>query len=934
MLHDPSAWARINPYLDQALDLEPGERATWLNELERTQADVAETLRSLLGQLESLNASGYLESSLPFTRLDTLLPVLEQMVRQRVGVESGDWLQDSPGFAQSIATEHRQEGITEGAVLGAYRLIREIGHGGMSSVWLAERVDGQLKREVALKVPFAGPQRAQMAKRFKREQDILATLTHPNIATLYDAGVSASGQSYLAMEYVRGTVLTRYCDAGRLSLRERLQHFLQVLAAVGFAHTQLVLHRDLKPSNILVTEQGRVVLLDFGIAKLLSQEVTPESPLTEMAERMLTPDYAAPEHIAGRTLGTTSDVYSLGVVLCELLAGSRPFGSQLESRRDVEEAILTQDPPRPSQLPLTEAIAAARHTTPRKLAQMLKGDLDTIVLKALKKAPAERYRSVDAFAQDIANYLGHLPVSARPDSTWYRFGRFASRYKLQVTAATVTLLAIIGGGAAALWQARVAAQERDRAVALASSNASINEFMTMLVSEAASAEKPVTVSEMLERSVKLALAGTGDSNENRAAILGTVAGLYDTSGDSGKSAHLFEQALAMVGNSSDGALRTHLTCLHAAMIAETGQVDAAVSAITRELENVKLDHQNASECLRLLSLIAERTGDTQGALRNATLALEHFRQTKTKNLTEEGTLLGRVATGHRLQGDNAQANRYFELALRKYAEAGRAESPETMILMNNWAIVTGAAGEQKRSLELYDRLLGIAAERDPGAQPPAALVHNRARALELIGRFAAARSAFELGRQLSIQSKSINFHAFCLLGLASVAQQSGDRIVAARYLAEVTELVGPSQPADHPTLTRRAVIQGALDLAEGRPDAARAGFEWVLSKKRKNPTAVSAALGKAEAELLAGDVAAAVTEAQAALDMATSLQGGIPYSNYTGLSWLMLGRALLARGETQQARKAFEAAVSHLSNTVDADHPELLRARQLLAPAH
>ena len=564
---------RIATCLDQALDLEPGECAVWLDELERSQADIAGTVREMLGQRESLNASGFLEGSpLPSTPLDTFMPALEEMMHRHMAVESGNLLERLPNFAESIAAESRLAGIAEGQVLGPYRLIREIGHGGMSSVWLAERGDGAIKRQIALKLPFAGPWVAQMAKRFKRERDILATLTHPNIARLYDAGVAESGQSYLAMEYVDGTALTLYCDAERLTVRERLKIFLQVLSAVEFAHTQLVLHRDLKPSNILVTREGRVVLLDFGIARLLGREGD-ETQLTE-AGRILTPDYASPEHVAGRALGTTSDVYSLGVVLHELLAGARPFGSRHQSRKALEEAILTQDPPRLGQLTLTREVAAARGATPRKLSQMFKGDLETIVLKALKHVPIERYGSINALTQDIANYLEGMPVSARPDSTWYRFRRFVSRHKLQVIAASVAGLAIVLGGAIALWQARAAAQERDRAVSLASRNAAINEFMSTLIAEAASTEKTVTVAEMLVRSETLAMADTHESNENQAAILGVIGGLlYSRSGEVGKAAQLFERALALVGDKDTSGLRSHLACGHAVVIADMGRVD-------------------------------------------------------------------------------------------------------------------------------------------------------------------------------------------------------------------------------------------------------------------------------------------------------------------------------------------------------------------------
>ncbi|MGH8240630.1 MAG: serine/threonine-protein kinase, partial [Steroidobacteraceae bacterium] len=365
-------WHRIAPYLDRALDLQADGRERWLTDLAASEPEIAAAVRQLLEEHADLQQRGFLANA-------AVDPVRHALLKQAAAV---------------------------GEQVGAYRLIREIGRGGMSSVWLAERCDGQLQREVALKLPFQGPRQAEFAERFKRERDILATLTHPNIARLYDAGVSAAGQPYLAMEHVDGKSLTAYCDDARLSIRERLRLFLQGLAAVEFAHSQLVLHRDLKPSNMLVTTQARVVLLDFGIAKLLSLDTPPGGSITQFAEGgPLTPDYASPEQLGGQPVGTGSDIYTLGVVLHELLVGRRAFSMARASRRQFEEAILTRDPPRPSQLATTDLVAAARRTTPRRLAQTLKGDLDTIVLKALKKEPTERYAAAAAFADDLDRYL-------------------------------------------------------------------------------------------------------------------------------------------------------------------------------------------------------------------------------------------------------------------------------------------------------------------------------------------------------------------------------------------------------------------------------------------------------------------------------------------------------------------------------------------------
>ncbi len=307
------------------------------------------------------------------------------------------------------------------SVVGIYRLVREIGHGGMSTVWLAMRTDELTTRPVALKLLHMHLQRAQFADRYARERDILANLTHPNIAHLYDAGISAQGQPFLAMEFVAGETLVQYCESHRLGIEERLGLFLQVLAAVAYAHSQSIIHRDLKPSNILVREGGQVVLLDFGIAKLLVEGTAAETDLTRQAGAALTPEYASPEQIKGEPLGPATDVYSLGVVLYELLSGRRPYAQANSTRRDLEDAVLSADPRRPS-----EAVASA---TPEDLRKALRGDLDAIVLKALHKQPEHRYPTVNAFAEDIRRHLRHEAIRARPDTFGYRLRTFASRHR-------------------------------------------------------------------------------------------------------------------------------------------------------------------------------------------------------------------------------------------------------------------------------------------------------------------------------------------------------------------------------------------------------------------------------------------------------------------------------------------------------------------------
>ena len=427
MRFDLSQWPAISSLLDEALDLPARDRAIWLQRLSEEHHSLEPALRELLSRQDL--------------------------------VETGTFLKPLNRAGGDLAGAAQHGEFREGAIVGAYRLVRELGRGGMGAVWLAERTDGLLKRLVALKLPIMSLQHKSLAERFARERDILAALTHPHIARLYDAGITETGQPYLALEYVEGSPLTAYCDARRLSVAERLRLFSQVLGAVQYAHANLVIHRDLKPSNILVSDAGEVHLLDFGIAKLMTEGEARETELTQIGGRTLTPDYASPEQIMGAPLNTASDVYSLGVLLYELLTGERPYRLKRDSRAVLEEAILAADPVRPSQSIRDEQKAGARVLTAARLRRALAGDLDTIVLKALKKKPAERYATADAFMQDVQRYQAGEPVLAQPDRALYRLGKFVTRNRLAVGGASAVALVLIAATLVSLWQARIAREQ-------------------------------------------------------------------------------------------------------------------------------------------------------------------------------------------------------------------------------------------------------------------------------------------------------------------------------------------------------------------------------------------------------------------------------------------------------------------------------------------
>jgi serine/threonine-protein kinase len=425
----PHEWALLRALLDEALALPAGARQRWLDTLDEHRS------AGLKPRLAALLANAAADDPGTAARLLETLPK----------VETGQF---APLPAAAAAER-------PGDIVGPYKLIRELGSGGMGSVWLAERTDMLQGRQVALKLPHGAWKRAGLAERLAREREILATLEHPNIARLYDAGVTPEGQPWLALEFVEGERLDAHCRSRALPVKARLQLFLQVARAVAHAHAHLVVHRDLKPANILVTAAGEVRLLDFGIAKLLDAEAAVESELTREAGRAFTPEYASPEQILGQPIGTASDVYSLGVVLYELLTDERPYRLDRAAPAAMAQAVAQA----------TAGLAVSRPSTraPQARRRALRGELDTIVLKALKRQPQERYATVSAFAEDVQRHLEQRPVLAQPDSAGYRLRTFVRRHRLAVSAGTSVALALVAGATVATWQAQRARDEQQRA---------------------------------------------------------------------------------------------------------------------------------------------------------------------------------------------------------------------------------------------------------------------------------------------------------------------------------------------------------------------------------------------------------------------------------------------------------------------------------------
>jgi non-specific serine/threonine protein kinase/serine/threonine-protein kinase len=426
----PERWLHVKDLFHRALECDPAQRAAYMAAEAGEDPELLGEVQSLLSAHESVGAS--LER--PALDLDAQFPVDESTV---------------PGV---------------GRYVGPYRLLREVGWGGMGAVYEALREDEEFRKRAAVKIVRREMASEAILVRFRLERQILAGLDHPHIAALFDGGVTADGRPWFAMEFVEGQAIDEYCRAQRLAVRERVSLFLEVCAAVEYAHRNLVVHRDLKPGNILVTADGRPKLLDFGIAKLVGEENDAAgSRLTRAGDLLLTPDYASPEQVCGGPITTATDVYSLGVILYELLAGTRPYRLEGKPLQDIVRTITDHEPRRPSDAIARDESSADTDGAGPRLRRQLAGDLDSIVLMAIRKEPERRYSSVEQLREDLQRYLDGRPVLARQGSTGYRLRKFIVRHAAAVSGVTLLILVLAGGIVSTLLQARRAEAERARA---------------------------------------------------------------------------------------------------------------------------------------------------------------------------------------------------------------------------------------------------------------------------------------------------------------------------------------------------------------------------------------------------------------------------------------------------------------------------------------
>ncbi len=578
----------------------------------------------------------------------------------------------SENFIEKPAADFKQvfaEDKRIGQIIGNCKIIKEIGKGGMGVVYLASREDEEFKKRVAIRVVKRGLDTEDVLRRFRNERQILAGLHHANIAQLLDGGTSVEGTPYFVMEYVEGLPLLKFCDENRLSTNERLDLFKIICSAVQHAHQNLVIHRDLKPSNILVTHNGEVKLLDFGVAKFLNPEMMGDLSQTQTQFRVMTPEYASPEQIRGEHLTTASDIYSLGVILYELLTGERPFKFEGKSFEQMHQDITQSEPAAPS------SVVSRNVSTDSKIpqsairdSQTLKGDLDNIVLMALRKEPTRRYKSVEQFAEDIQKYLKGLPVIARPNTFSYLAEKFVKRNFAATIVGSLLVLSLIGGLGFSMWQAQIAARERDRALAEQKKTESVNRFMSRIL-QAASPEqqgKEAKIMDVLQDVEKNAETEFANQPEQKAQIYLNLGYTYFSIQEYEKAKSLLQKSLQISETSlpADSQIASASLIYLAMNASGQNNSDGAEKYVYRGIELERRISPNGSRTLALglltlgeMNLRRSKVAESIEPIQETVTILEAM---KGENDSDYAYALGQLGRTQTFQG-NPQA----EVSLRK-----------------------------------------------------------------------------------------------------------------------------------------------------------------------------------------------------------------------------------------------------------------------------
>jgi serine/threonine protein kinase len=734
---------------------------------------------------------------------------------------------ETPAFAGSVKaiTESLVE-QTEGRRIGQYQIMREIGRGGMGTVYLAARADEQYQKLVAIKIVRRGMDSEDILRRFRNERQILANLDHPNIARLLDGGTTPDGLPYLVMEYAEGVPVTDYCDHHRLPTRVRLELFRTICEAVQHAHQNLVVHRDLKPSNILITKEGTPKLLDFGIAKVLNPELSALSTDHTSTElRVLTPDYASPEQVRGEKLTTTSDVYSLGILLYELLTGHRPYRSTSTPPHELARVICEQEPMRPSTAianteivthgetkPRTitpESVSSARDTQPDKLRRHLSGDLDNIILMALRKEPVRRYPAVSQFSEDISRHLGGLPVIARKDTFAYRASKFVRRNRLGVAAAGIILLLLLGGIVATIWQARVAQREQIRAERVSAFLEKVLTYSNPSFKAPGKKGGEMTMKDVLDEAARRLDSDEFSSQPEAQARLEKIIGA--SYGGLGRQ-DLWEEHLQKyidIQRSLHGENDPQTIAATATMAAILEHKDAAeaekifrrvLPLMRTEYQKGNIRAEDLAEALKNLAYLRRAQGDSKEAesLFRETLALSS--ELAPEERLQIGTTRSTLASTLADQGKFDEALATARAAVADYQQIGRTDTPDfgfSLTVLGGFLTDKGDYAEADASLKEAETI--FRQQMSPSALWLGDNLRNQAISFYRQGKYADSQSKVTEAEKIYLESYGPSYDNYptVLIIKGLILNKTGKAREGEGILREAVRLRVESLPKEH-----------------------------------------------------------------------------------------------------------------------------------------
>jgi serine/threonine-protein kinase len=799
----------------------------------------------------------------------------------------------------------------------------------MGSVWRAVRADGRFDGYVAIKFVHAAWLGREGERRFRQEGVVLARLDHPHIARLIDAGALDPTRPYLVLEFVEGVPIDEYCERHELALDARLRLFLSVLAAVAHAHSHLIVHRDIKPSNILVTDAGVTKLLDFGIAKLL-RSGSEDAALTRGTSAALTPDYAAPEQLLGDEVTIATDVYSLGLVLYRLLTGTHPVARESRSSAEFARALLDEEP----------APASAVAIGPPARRRALAGDLDNILAKALKKAPAERYPSVGAFADDLERYLTHQPVLARPDTVGYRAAKFVRRHSGTVAGGALVAIGLVGTSAFAVLQMLDARAQRDLAQFEARHTSAQSELLEFLLGEGLSQLPDDAVRQRLVRARDMVRARFRTEPLIAARLLIGLSGRSIDAGDATLGAELLQEAGTIGRALDDPALNAEIACGRAQDLVDAGDLAAARTSVVDALANLQrlkaVPLGLEAECAIARAFVAQGGGDyasSSHVLREAAQSLERAGLERTSRYTSVAHELGRSLA---LAGDYRGAWAMQQKLLAVLADVGRTNTAGYYAMVNIGVRALRGGGKPGQALELLQSVMTAARRAAPQAELPFYLEASKALAQLEVGQ--AAATAPRLNDLAQTAQKAGQPALVAILRTAAIraaiergeieSAEAGWEQVAPRF----AKLLQEDRSGREAVML--GLVRARLDLAEQRPqDAARRLEEAAASiaerRQPSDPERREIELLQAQVALTHHDEAAAAQHARWALERAQSEAVDPQSSAWVGEALVWRARIETARGAAVDASATARAALPHLEQNLDPAHPLLQAARDI-----